>query len=138
MCNLILYFAILGLFAYFRPPTPLIFFLFFSECPWFSKHFGSEFVKIRQKLKFWWLFKNFNFFEFLLIIILLNKKKLEISSNIKKFTKISVFAGFSKTFNQNVWNIKGFQKKFWVGPKFLASKSPLKAPPKNARISWNS
>ena len=42
---------------------------------------------------------------------------------------MSVFAGFSKTFNQNVWNIKGFQKKQkknWVGPKFLASKSPLK------------
>ena len=40
---------------------------------------------------------------------------------------MSVFAGFSKTFNQNVWNIKGFQKKKkkWVIPKFLASKSPL-------------
>ena len=31
--------------------------------------------------------------------------------NIKKFTKITVFARFSKNVNQNVWNTKGFQKK---------------------------
>ena len=43
-----------------------LFIFFFFESPWSSAPFGPEFLKIGQKLKFWWLFKNFNFFEFLL------------------------------------------------------------------------
>ena len=48
--------------------------------------------------------------------------------NIKKITKITVFARFSKTFNQNVWNTKGFQKKNFGWVQFFLHPRALRRP----------
>ena len=45
---------------------PLKFFLFFLKALGIPHILVKSFLKIRQKLKFWWFFKYFNLFEFLL------------------------------------------------------------------------
>ena len=79
-------------FWFFDPfrPSQIFFLLFFFESPWSSAHFGPEFLKIGQKLKFWWLFKDFNLFSPLSGRILTRPVGVPISDFF--FLKVHVFS----------------------------------------------
>ena len=68
----------------------------FFESPWSLLQNDIKFLNLGQKLKFWWIFKNFNFFHiFSSKILWEGRKKLKFL----KVTKISVIDWFSKILN---------------------------------------